>query len=898
MNPQQSAVERTNQDVCVVAGPGSGKTRVLIERFAWLVEFHNLNPARILAITFTEKAATEIEERLIKRFSNNPEHRESIERAWVSTIDGFCSRLLQENAIAAGLAPNFAVLEQTQADRLVRDSVEEALDQLFEENPQDMRRLLEALDLSTGDDLRKPDLAASLLDIYQSMRIAGADEFPQIQHLDNLWPEAQRLARDILDDRGKPATDTPQLLAWAADFLALPPSLSKQHFAVAGGFKAHLGRIGKSRVDDARALKNEILPALLAQWIDIWNADLIALLREAVVRLDRIYRKKKRDRSALDFADLEEEAIRLLESDYFIREETRARFDQILMDELQDTNRLQWRLVNLIRTPDAFFAVGDINQSIYGFRHADPAVFEEYRDNLAATGATIDDLRENYRSRQQILDAVAHALDGQPGIEPRPLIAVKEFPPAIGPIVERLVGASPEIEASLVADRIRQLVDAGECEYQDIAILVRSLNSLDPFTRALDAFNIPFITTGGRTFLDAREIRDLMALLAALVNPLDEIALVGVLRGPLVGLSDDEIFRIGKTGWQEVFQAKFGHLRQDYSVLPIDPSLTPRARANVDKLFSYIRRDHRPLAEILDDLEYLSEAEAAPPEAGNVVQLMSIHAAKGLEFKVVFVSALHRGVDSSTRGIAWRNPATGESPSAKNDSKPEENRLLYVAMTRAEERLFLTYTKGRNFRGWQKLVESSVAAETFADAVVLAPLRPKTAERPSVQFVDRPVVRGQYDSSAQVAEVQLFETCPRKYLLSPATPLKTKGFDYMLEVEDVVLYGQVDHWFEEDGVITMVDYETDERELPALRVRLDALGLERYLGRLPDRALLVYPGSGREIEISLSLNDLKLAKMRVHEFLNAHNMQLFPLQEGDHCRRCAFYRGLCPAGKT
>ncbi len=128
---QQSAVTRTNQDVCVVAGPGSGKTRVLIERFAWLVEFHHINPARILAITFTEKAATEIKERLIARFKDTPEHRESIERAWVSTIDGFCARLLQENAIAARIAPDFSVLEQPSAIRLARDSAEECLDQLL-----------------------------------------------------------------------------------------------------------------------------------------------------------------------------------------------------------------------------------------------------------------------------------------------------------------------------------------------------------------------------------------------------------------------------------------------------------------------------------------------------------------------------------------------------------------------------------------------------------------------------------------------------------------------------------------------------------------------------------------------------------------------------------------------
>ena len=719
---QQAAVERTNQDVCVVAGPGSGKTRVLIERFAWLVEFHNVNPGRILAITFTEKAAAEIKERLVKRFANNADHGEAIERAWVSTIDGFCARLLQEHALAAGIAPDFVVLDPTIAGRLARESVEESLDQLFEENPADMRRLLEALDLSTDDLGRKPDLALSLLDIYESMRIAGVDEFPIAEPSDDLWLEARRLASNILNDRGKPSSETAQLVDWAADLLALPPApLTREHFAIAGGLKAHLGRIGKTRIDDARALKEEILPALRSQWIDIWNADLLQLLREAVTRLDRIYRKKKRARFALDFADLEEQAILLLESNYFIREATRTRFDQILMDELQDTNRLQWRLLNLIRTPDAFFAVGDINQSIYGFRHADPAVFEEYRDSLRASGAIIDDLRENHRSRQAILDAVSQVLDGQPGIEPRPLIAAREFPLAAGPVVERLVGESPDIEASLVADRIRQLVDSGECEYQDIAILVRTLASLDPFTRALDAFNIPFLTTGGRTFLESREIRDLLLLLRTLINPLDEIALVGLLRSPLVGLSDEEIFRIGKEGWQQIFQVRFGHLRKlagfvsPDQLLPIDENLTPRARANVDKLFSYLRGDHRPLAEILDDLEYLAEAEAPPPEAGNVVQLMSIHAAKGLEFKVVFVSALQRGADNSTPGIKWRNPATGESEQVKKDRKQEENRLLYVAMTRAAERLYLTYTKGRNARGWQKLVESAIAAETFAD---------------------------------------------------------------------------------------------------------------------------------------------------------------------------------------
>jgi len=965
---QRAAVERTNQDVCVVAGPGSGKTRVLIERFAWLVEFHNINPSRILAITFTEKAATEIKERLIKRFENSPEHQEPIERAWVSTIDGFCARLLQENAIAAGIAPDFAVLEQTTAERLARESAEEALDELYAESPGQIRRLLEALDLSTDDLGRKPDLASSLLDVYESMRLSGRDDIPAAQPSLHCFPEAQRLARKILDDRGKTSTETEDLRDWAANFLALPATpLTKEHFEIAGGLTAHTGRVGKTRAEDAKALKNEVLPALLAQWIEEWNAGLLDLLREAIGCLDQTYRRKKRNQSALDFADLEEESIHLLESDYFIREATRNRFDQILMDELQDTNRLQWRLLNLIRTPDAFFAVGDINQSIYGFRHADPAVFEEYRRGLEASGATIDDLRENYRSRQTILDAVSHVLDGQPGIESRALLAAKTFPPIAGPTVERLAGEGEDVEASMVAARIKEI----GCEYKDVAILVRALTALDPFARALDRFYIPFVVTGGKSFLEAREIRDLMAFLAALVNPLDEVALVGVLRGPIVGLTDDEILRLGKTGWRQLFETRFGYLRKRAGfvspdrLLPIQPDLTSRARANVDKLCSWLRREHRnrprPLAEILDDLEYLSEAEASPPEAGNVVQLMSIHSAKGLEFKVVFVSALQREPDKSSPVIAfshaigakWRNPATGKSQpdtvyaALKHERKlreeAEENRLLYVAMTRAEERLFLTYTKGKNARGWQKLVESTVAAELTSNAVAPAPLQERQSGT-GAQIVAPPAVGGQHDSTIAVTSITLFEACPRKYFLSkflgmerPASDAMSVGsevhkvlaggtstlpeaqelasrflmpdhptrleqeFDFMFAVGDVVLRGQIDLWYEQDGELTLVDFKTDREESPetyALQLRFYALALERYWGRLPDRAVLFYLRSGRAVEISLAPNELKNVIDTLNGLINAQEQILFPLKEGEHCFRCEFYKGLCPAGKT
>jgi ATP-dependent exoDNAse (exonuclease V) beta subunit len=990
---QKAAVERVNQDVCVVAGPGSGKTRVLIERFAWLVQFHNISPTRILAITFTEKAASEIKERLIGRFTNSPEHRESIERAWVSTIDGFCSRLLQENSIAAGISPDFSVLEQASADRLAREAAEEGLDELFAERPEEMRGLMEALDLSTdGNSDRKPDLAASLLDVYQSLRISGLEELPPAEPSEDHWPEARRLAHRVLNDNGKTSSHTTILVEWACQFLALTPvPLTRNHFEAASGLTAHVNRVGKTRGADTKSLKDEVLPALQAQWIATWNAGLIDLLREGVARLDRAYRKKKRDLSALDFADLEEEAIRLLESNFEIRAATRNRFDQILMDELQDTNRLQWKLLSLIRNRGDLFAVGDINQSIYGFRRADPTVFEEYRSGLEASGAEIDDLRENYRSRQSILDAVEQVLNGQPGIEPRPLIAAKDFPP-IGVSVECLVGEgddASEVEASLIASKIREL----GCDYSDVAILVRSLNALDPITRALDRFDIPFVTTGGKTFLEAREIRDLLALLAALVNPLDEIALAGVLRSPLVGLTDQETLEIGESGSQKVFAERFGHLRSFAGFLAPDRILaraldesgylrhvSSRGRANIDKLFSWMRREHRnnprPLAEMLDDLELLraskSEAEAPPPEAGNVVQLMSIHSAKGLEFKVVFVSALQRGADSSTPVIAfssnaglgakWRNPATGKSlPDSayatfskehKIREEAEENRLLYVSMTRAEERLYLTYAKGKSMQNWQKLVEPAAFPVTLSETVIPPEKGSKTVESVPFSIIEPLHVTGQQDSSARVTSVALFELCPRKYFLetylgvepdleAPGTGAMSLGaevhkilaggasdspeaqelaerfrnsdlgrrslratsieheYDFLLAVEDVVLRGQIDLWFEEGGELILVDYKSDGDESPeryALQLRIYALALERYLGKLPDRAVLYYLRSGRPVEIDLSRPEDTIAS--IGRFFEVQKTMDFQLREGDHCRRCAFYKGVCPAGKN
>jgi ATP-dependent helicase/nuclease subunit A len=978
---QRRAVERSGQDVCVVAGPGSGKTRVLTERFAWLVEQCGVDPAKILAITFTEKAATEIKSRLIRRLGSRPEYRQAIERAWVSTIHGFCARVLQENAIRAGLAPDFTVLDQPAAERLAREAAEASLDALYREQPERMRRLLEAVDLSTQDDGRQPDLAESLLAVYESLRLSGITEIPDVTTSLDFLAAARELARSIAGNPSKGA-DGPRLREWAADFLAQP------NLEALARFDFNLNNVGRNPA--ASRLKNEILPALTSQWLGDWYADLHDLLRAAIARVGATYSAKKRQLSAVDFADLEEFTIALLESDDALRRELSGRFEQVLMDELQDTNRLQWRLMNLLRT--SFFGVGDINQSIYGFRYADPEVFAEYRNSLGSSGAVIDELKENHRSRAEILATVSAMLDGQSGIEARHLEAHAGFAP-VNMAVERLVGRGEEaqdVEADLVAARIRQLVDGGEFRFRDIAVLVRTLSSTAAFERAFDHLNIPFLLTGGRTFLEARETRDLLALLAALVNPLDEIPLVGVLRGPLAGFSDRELFRLGREGWRPEFERRFGRIRELAGFVPPDrliavaldqrrytTRLPERARANIEKLLAWLRREFRerprPLAELLEDLEALrwtqSVAESPPPEAGDVVRMMTIHAAKGLEFPVVFVSALHRGPDrrkpviavsrASGLGVKWRHPLTGQGHSdlahraliqqMERQETAEENRLLYVAMTRAQDRLILSHAEKKRASPWQKLAEAVVPES-------LAPPEPAAAGSSVTRIVenvlDPPVVSGQYDSAVAVTSVAMFQSCPRRYYLSrylglepvadrPGTgaielgldvhsalagePVESgeakelvsrfrsselgrraeaagrieREFDFLFELEDIVIRGQIDLWFEEGGELVLVDYKTDRDEsgaqVYALQMRLYALALERYAGRRPDRAVLYYLRSDRMVEIGLADQDLAAARNSVRELRDAQERLQFPLKVGEQCRKCLFWGGVCPA---
>ena len=513
------------------------------------------------------------------------------------------------------------------------------------------------------------------------------------------------------------------------------------------------------------------------------------------------YATAKRARSAVDFADLELVARDLLRDQPAVAAALRERFARVMVDEFQDTNPLQLELLDLLGV-EATFVVGDELQSIYGFRHADVEVFRSRRAELAMREATAE-LATSFRARPDLLATLDHAFGPGHGEGYVPLVAGRVEPPDPAGRVELLLtdatawdgatngtttppAASPELaaalgagldadrpslaaEARLVAQRVRALVDAGECRAGEVVVLARALRALAPIERALQDVGFTTLSGGGRGWWGRRQVRDLLAWLSALANPRDETALLGVLASPLCGVGSDALAllglarpareaalwdllvaayvegdphalrpRLGRDDDQRL-QRLVAHLVAERAVAPrhgLDELLDrvvratrydehllalrggARRLANVRKLqrlaAGFEAREGRDVRAFVDLALAELEADAVETDAPvevegqDAVQLMTMHAAKGLEFKVVVCAGLGRagnrqhpdvlldgdrvglrlmGLDGSSRP-ALDYEALADDRKARE--RAEERRVLHVAMTRAEERLILS----------------------------------------------------------------------------------------------------------------------------------------------------------------------------------------------------------------
>src|SRR3989454_4352380 len=754
---QQRAVDARGL-VFVSAGAGTGKTKVLVERFARAVCDEGVDVESVLVITYTEKAAGELRARIRARLveRGRSDLARALDGAWISTIHGFCHRLLRSHPFAAGVDPRFRVLDESQGRVLRGEAFAEALTAFCSDDDPARLRLLAVYG---ADGLRR-----MLTGVYETLRSAGRELVLELGERPSLvarLDELREAARCLAEDEG--SRDAERETARRTLVYLEQDARADRVFDLGdlrlGGERAASYEEARKRAEQAA------LDELAAADRD--------LLQELLTGFAAAYQEGKDRESALDFEDLQLRARDLLRDDVAIREREQLRFRSIMVDEFQDTNRLQCELIELIagaRGDCERFFVGDEFQSIYGFRHADVQVFRERRE---AAGTGVLPLTMNYRSRPEVLAVVNHLFRGDFGHEFQPLAASGEFPdPVFGAPVELLVTDKSTYsgtdlhwrrgEARAIARRIRDLIAAGDATPGEIVLLFAAGTDAEWYEEELRALGVPTYRSTGRGYFGQQQVVDLLAYLRLLRNRYDDEALVSVLASPFVGIPNDglvlwrraapkrPLFVALERELPETFPERDAQLlrafRQRY-----DRLTAALARLSLERLCERIISEHdydlavlarwdgrrryanlRKLARVARSYEELRgpdvegfvrfvrdqeavgarELEAvAEEEGGDAVRLLTIHAAKGLEFKVVVVADAGRdrappasheilALSDGRFGFRVADPITSKPRGAyaydavqqarKEEERAERLRLYYVAMTRAIDRLIIS----------------------------------------------------------------------------------------------------------------------------------------------------------------------------------------------------------------
>ncbi|HSC25994.1 MAG TPA: UvrD-helicase domain-containing protein [Vicinamibacterales bacterium] len=815
------------QNVVLEASAGTGKTSVLVARYVNLIHA-GVDPANILAITFTRKAAAEMRERILAALGDAAA-RSGFEKArWrelqdrlhdiaVGTIDAFCLSLLREFPLEADVDPGFEIADETEVPRLMDEAVDRAM-RIFAGLARADRdialvlaqlgvtRVREGLALLLGRRLvvwdaldrflqRAPsDLtarvvceraAAALQDALRTVPggLAGFLADGPAAH-----PRYQLLVRDV--ERLSAADGMHEAeLRGAIDRLAA-------HFLTGDGRARGGGPIHPYRAShypsEAAARRHRAAVAALAPQIQrvlqAFGRDLNAVLARGIRKMFAVvleqYRRALDDRSVLDFPDLIERALALLrQMDEFAQSRFRleSRYHHVLVDEFQDTSRAQWELISLLikswgeglglPTEPSIFIVGDRKQSIYRFRDADVSVLREAARHIEALDPSRNPRRSitrSFRALPELLRFVnalfgeTASAEGAQGDE-FTYGDADRFPidPAAGSIRGPALGIAaaedPQACAAAVAAEIARILreDAvrdrrtgvpRQTRPGDIAILFRSRTSHREFERELELRGIRAYVYKGLGFFDADETKDLMALVRYLADPLSNLRAAAFLRSRFIRLSDAGLLRLAggpaaaltgprmpteaqtldEEDRRVVVQARLGvreWLARADRVRPaelIESILDETAYAcelrgprrmqaweNLKKMRALIRRvqnrGYATLARIADHMDALSVADEsnAAIEAIDAVNLMTVHAAKGLEFPIVFVVNMARGSGGIPKPV--RVVASGDTPSVsvgpfvsdadeadRERERHETRRLLYVAFTRARDRLYLS----------------------------------------------------------------------------------------------------------------------------------------------------------------------------------------------------------------
>ncbi len=632
LNEEQiKPVLQTEGAVLVLAGAGSGKTRVLTSRIAYLVEEKGVPADAILAITFTNKAANEMKERLSKIVD--------ISRSWVCTIHSMCVRILRMYATEAGISPNFSIYSETERNNIVKKSFQEC--------------------------------------DYEDEKL-----FKNIK-----WHIAN------------------------AKMLGFAPERYAEECA------------GEREIDD-------------------------------IVKVYARYQKHLRENNALDFDDLLNETRNLLSKNKEAREYLGGRFRYILVDEFQDTNAVQYEIVSLLaRVHGNLFAVGDDDQSIYGWRGAKIENILHFEKDFK--GAKVFKLERNYRSTKNILKLANTVIRNNGNRKDKTLWTENdEGAPAKVHEADEESG-----EARYIAHTIAGLLRQGY-RYSDFAVLMR-LNALTrSFEQEFTGDGIPYKVFGGFKFFERKEIKDLLAYLRLINNPFDSEAVTRIINFPKRGIGAktvealqnyayenelsvyDSLLDLDEIGFTGATRQKLVDFRDmvkkwivDSQGMPVNELVKEiiadtrmreayadesdesiNKRANIDEFVNSVEEYSRlnPEASLTDYLNQVTlSSDTDDMDDGNYVTLATVHSVKGLEFKCVFICGLEENILPVSRAVD------------NDEDMEEERRLMYVAITRAKERLYLTRSKSRYLYGKREpTMRSRFLKELSAELELPKEMRP------------------------------------------------------------------------------------------------------------------------------------------------------------------------------
>lgn len=842
---QQYAVERIEQSLVLTAGAGAGKTRVLVHRYLQLLN-SGLGLDQIVAITFTNKAAGEMRERiggeLLKRLqtAQDPDQSARLQQwilllpsATITTIHGFCSGILRQFPLEAEVDPHFLIMEEWESRSLLREVILQSLEMALDQGDPFLTILLRKKSVSQAVETFQGFLQQiNNKGVPITQIVAGLST--GISDSSQLWQDLEQAAQEFcqttlaFDKRGTRAINDWQTIhdmlskATSTWFNALALEEQETWLHDIGTFcEQYEPKEGEKLSKNGQLLSDalttchlgDLINRLWEEWLQLYYPSALQLLQT----IQEKFVQEKSKQHCLDFADLEHRTLTLLQENPQVVQQLRKRYHAFLIDEFQDTNYAQFKLISLLNESSlqqSLFVAGDVKQSIYGFRGAVVRLFRDMSENIgnALQGTGSDphkNLETNYRSGAQIIRLVNDYFQDKLA-DYEPMLAARPADPE-SPQLELLITleASGELfrsfEAEAIATRIQTMVESKEMlvyeqdaegveqprpvRYGDVAMLFRSRTDLPLYENALKRLGIPYLVVGNRAFYQRQEIQDLLHGLAAVANAGDDYAnwawLTAAHHGiPLKALAEHALHcRNHRISWLTydwfgpkeilVLWQRVIHRLQQWQKLQafLDvPNLLrqmirdcrletyyaaqpmgEQAWTNLSKFISLAEQasgqNYYGIHECLYYFHQLAEEESEAEltlftEGQDAVRIMTIHAAKGLEFPVLFLPDLirkqdHRNSDyliwNAEQGFTFRNGnkrGALVADSLLEAEREESQRILYVAMTRARDYLVLcggNHTR-LNSGSWWSQIQEWLREETAYDQA-LASQEPPTIIR-------------------------------------------------------------------------------------------------------------------------------------------------------------------------